>query len=228
MPVARFLKSLFAGGRLRVASALKGTGPLLQPSPEEEDEIVATLTSMEQQYREDLPGTPPRLSRPALIWGALTAFRVSSFIAYRDVNQEIIATAFGEKCAESPSPSVCYSVDLTLRFLPDLTRLARAVSPDDPLVGHLIDLGGRWPLSSVGVAGVVPVCISPILENFCLRQLYVDRVISANDQSRLNDPRVIDAVRAAIGIHDQLAPELAAVWENQPDSRLSFAAKDIS
>ena len=37
-------------------------------------------------------------------------------------------------CPQKASPAVCYSVDLTFRFLPDLTRLARAASEDDPLV----------------------------------------------------------------------------------------------
>jgi hypothetical protein len=52
--------------------------------------------------------------------------------------------------------------------------------------------------------------IETILENSSLRTLYIDRIFARKDLSRLSDPRVRELVTAAIGLHEQLAPELLA------------------
>jgi hypothetical protein len=209
MSVARFLNSLLAGVSVRVPASVNQNGVLLVPSAEELDEAKQILTSFEAEYRNELPGNPPVLNETALLWGALTVFRAASFLANRDVTAEVIASAFGQRCSEPASPSVCYSVDLTLRFLPDLIRLARAASENDPLVEILTTLGRDWPLSSVGVANVGSVDITPFVDHDCLRQLYVDRIIVMKYRSRMNDAKVCEAIRTAIGLHPELAPEVA-------------------
>jgi hypothetical protein len=39
-------------------------------------------------------------------------------------------------------------------------------------------------------------------------RVYVDRIIAGRDVERLDDPRVREAVRAALGMFRELAPEL--------------------
>ncbi len=209
MTLALFVKSLLADGRVRVPAALDRTGTLRVITPDDLDETTSLLVAFESEYRDELPGNPPAISRPALLWGAMTTFRVSSFLAHRDANDETIRQAMRESCPESLSPSVCYSVDLTLRFLPDLVRLAKAVSANDPLVEILMELARQWPISSVGIANVGPVDTQAIVDDPCLLRLYVDRIIASKDQSRFDEPRVRDAVLAAIGAHPELAPEFA-------------------
>jgi hypothetical protein len=111
-------------------------------------------------------------------------------------------------CPGNPSPSVCYSADLSLRHLPDLLSLARGIAADDPLVGGMTSLARAWPLSSVGVPGIEGVDASPFLPHPALRQLYVDRIIDRADGSRLADPAVREAVREAVGDFLNLAPKL--------------------
>jgi hypothetical protein len=109
----------------------------------------------------------------------------------------------------APSPEVCYSTDLALRVLPQLLALARGVALDDPLVIGLNTLAHDWPLSSVGVPEVTNVDESPFIDHPTLRRLYADRIIERRDVSRLTDPRVVAAVREALGAHAaDLAPTL--------------------
>jgi hypothetical protein len=110
-------------------------------------------------------------------------------------------------------PAVHYSVDLTFRFLPDLTKQVRAVASDDPLAVELLRWAEHWPLSSVGVDGLdtqaVDAALPAIVADDCLLRLYVDRVIDRRDHARLHHPAVRQAVAAALGVHDDLAPHLA-------------------
>jgi hypothetical protein len=207
MSLARFLTSLLAGGRVTVSKVVGNNGALLPISPEEAEEAALVLTDFESQYRDDLSGHPPRLSMRSMIWAASTVYRASSFLTFRDVNTETIAAAFRDTCPEQSSADVCYSADLTMRFLPDLIRLARAASSDDPLVEHLKKLACEWPLSSVGVKDLGELSELTFLDNRCLKQMYVDRIIAARDRSRLMNPVVAEAIRAAIGLHRELVPE---------------------
>ena len=210
MTVARFVESLFNEGRVRVGESVGRDGHLRHPSADDLLETKSILKELELSYRANLPGDPPTVSDNALLWGAVTTFHASSFLAYRDASEEVIRQALSVPCPEAFSPSVCYSVDLTFRFLPDLVRLARAASPNDPLVEVLTALARQWPLSSVGIADVVPIDLTPFLDDDCLLQLYTDRIIATKDRSRLNEPRIHDKVRASIGLHSELAPELSS------------------
>ena len=210
MTVARFVESLFTEGRVRVGESVGRDGRLHQPSADDLLKTKSILKELELSYRADLPGDPPDVSDNALLWGAVTTFHASSLLAYRDAGEEVVRLALSVPCPETASPSVCYSVDLTFRFLPDLVRLARAVSPNDPLVDVLTSLARQWPLSSVGIAGVESVDVTSILADDCLLQLYTDRIIATKDRSRLNEQRVRDKIRASIGLHSELAPELSS------------------
>ena len=210
MTVARFVESLYNEGRVRVGESVGRDGQLRHPTADDLEATKTVLKEFERSYRADLPGNPPSVSDKALIWGAVTTFHTSSFLAHRDASEEVIRLALSVPCPEVTSPSVCYSVDLTFRFLPDLVRLARAVSSNDPFVSILASLARQWPLSSVGIADVGAVDVRSIVDDDCLLQIYTDRIIAAKDHSRLDEPRVRDKIRASIGLHSELAPQLSS------------------
>ena len=104
-----------------------------------------------------------------------------------------------------------YSADLSLRFLPDAWRLARDASESDPLVSFLLKTANRWPLSSVGISSTSISSVDGFATDPSLLALYVDRIIERRDNSRLDDPRVRESIRRAVGAHDVLAPALATM-----------------
>ena len=163
--------------------------------------------------------------------------RACRFLVYRDVDADAMEREFSAAIpgvsgtpgvssspgsASTPdgaNPAVHYSVDLTFRFLPDLVKLARIASEQDPLVERLMAWARHWPLSSVGIgANVGPVEIGPIVNHPCLLALYVDRVIARRDLTRLDDARVRDGVRQALGLYSELAPVVAAAVESYESS----------
>lgn len=204
MSLARFVESLLTGGQVKASHAVDAAGRLYRPASAELDDTAAILVAFEADYRDSLAGNPPRLNLPAMMWGANIAFRACAFLIQRDQEEKVMRAALEEACPEAPSPAVCYSVDLTLRFLPDFVRLAKATSPTDPLVVVLKTLGSQWPLSSVGITELDACDPEPFLSDRCLRMLYVDRIIAAKDRSRVEHPVVRDAIQSAVGIHHEL------------------------
>jgi hypothetical protein len=124
--------------------------------------------------------------------------------------EDVINRALAEPCPEPGSPSVHYSVDLFLRYFPEVFIPAQKLAPGDPLIAELLKLGAAWPLSSIGIPGVEPANLEAIVSSPCLLRLYADRVIQKEDCARLKDQRIADAVRSGLGDHPELAPAISA------------------
>lgn len=208
MSLKTFLESLWSEGRVRV-------GPPESLAIEENDvqDTRETLQECDRLARASFPGTAPELSLRSAVWAAEIFRRASSFLIHRDASADEMKRSLADECPEAASPSVCYSVDLTFRFLPDLIRLARAVSANDPLLEVLMRWAVEWPLSSVGVdlpeAAAASLELAAIVRHSGLLALYADRIIERKDQSRLRHDQVRQAVDSAVGAHPELAPWLA-------------------
>lgn len=208
MSLPQFLNSLLYEGRVRVDPILDRNGRIITTGVEELHDAAVLVEAFELEYRSDLAHQPPPLSRDAMLWAASFVQRACGVLTYRDIDADGVRRALSDPCPESPSCSVVYSVDLILRFLPDVIRLARAASPDDPLVHHLTEIARQWPLSSVGIGSIDITEPLDWLDDPCLQQIYVDRILAEQQESRLDDPRVREAVQTAVGRHPQLTPKL--------------------
>lgn len=201
--LAAFLEALFAEGRVHVAPPaeidLQGLGA-----------ADAVLAQTERQYRQELPGMPPRLAPESARWAAVMLFRACQFVVFRDLGEEEMDRAFQPECPGGDSVETHYSVDLTFRYLPDLLRLARSSAEGDPLVKRLRHWADRWPLSSVGISGTQPAPVEAVVSHPSLLCLYADRVIASGDVSRLVDSRVRQRVAESLGAFPDLAPAIAA------------------
>lgn len=181
-------------------------------APWDLNELVAIeepIRDSELRFRRSLPGTPPHLDMAAAIWGAQQIFRTCQFIVYRELEPQLMQHEFCVPCPGDNHPEVHYSVDLSLRFLPEVVRQARAVSQDDPLHTYLQKLSSDWPLSAVGLPRIDnrERC-DGFTSDPCLLQLYVDRAIERRDTTVLSDQRVREAVERALGTYGELCPEM--------------------
>ena len=208
MGLAEFLQALFEHGKVRVGAPGDGISSAQWAG------VDAILAERHAAEGAEFPGVIPPLAPAVARWAAEQFYRACQFAVYRDAGAEKIAAALASPCPPAPAASRHVSVDLTFRFLGDLYRLAHAASPDDPLCERLRAWAAEWPLSSVGMPGVNPRNIDDVLEPVGLRTLYVDRIIARRDRSRLNDPRVRQAVLAAIGSYHELAADLAGALTN--------------
>ncbi len=181
-------------------------------------ELADELRALDLAMREEFPGDAPAFDPAAAGWAAEIVHRTCVAIGNRAVPAEEALRWLGRPSPDPRNPAVIYSVDLLLRHLPELHALARRMSAGDPVVPALLQLGANWPLSSVGLPGVVlsnpSAALEPIAVHRGLRLHYADRVLARGDASRLGqDVRIDDTLRAALGHYPGLAPSLAKALE---------------
>ena len=188
------------------------------------------MLEMDRRARLEFPGEAPTLSPPAARWAVGAFYTACQLLVCRDVPAETVAAALKTVCPAARSPEVHYSVDLVLRYLPDLLGFARRLATGDSLVEALVRIASEWPLSSVGVPGLKPADLAEIdtlVAHRGLRQLYADRVIQHDDASRLEHPAIKAAVLASLGQHaSTLHPNFAALSDATTSALLS-ASHDL-
>ena len=194
-----FLESLFDDGRVLVAQ--------IGPIPKRElPPASKVLARFEQEWRREMPRQAPRYCPQTALWMAVLVYRAAQFTVFRDAEVGQIRRVLGRRCPTPVAASAHYSADLTLRFLPELTRLARCAAADDPLVGALRQLAAAWPLSSVGMPEIEPEpkAIETLLSDASLLRLYVDRIVERKDLGRLNERRVLSELELSAGAFPEL------------------------
>lgn len=205
--LAEFATTLFASGQAAVQRDADLTA--------HEDEAARQLAAVFATVVEELPGTDaasPALSfsREAGLSALRFLYRLCLALADRAMTEAQVRVA----CAGMPPPAVTadelLSVDLALRHLPEIHRMARSMSESDPLIEGVEAAATRFPLSSVGIPLKEPADLALLQRSDSLWRLYLDRVLERQDVSRLDSPAVRAGVRDALGMHSHLAPKLAA------------------
>lgn len=204
MTIESFVSQLLHDGRVVLEAATA-------PDNREIAAAVKLVREFESSYREILPHTPPALDHNALSWSITQFYQAAQQVAFKHLG--VMANAG----VDSPPPTAeaCYSADLVFRFLPDLLRLCRGTEADEQVTDKIVQWAHEWPLSSVGIPLQRDVDIRGFIGHPCLRLLHVDRILSHRDLTRLNDERVAEAVRCALGAHSHLAPEVAAFLKEE-------------
>lgn len=213
MSLAHFLESIWQTGRAEVSRPGASDGT-------DWGQVDMLLMQFERAWRNTLAGDPPQLELPVARWAATALHRGCQFVIYRDLSDADLDRAFEAKPPAIDTSAAQYSADLSLRFLADVVRLARAASDDDPLLKRLLQLAHDWPLSSVGISGLDeaklrPAAVSCIVSHPALLALYVDRIISRSDVSRLSHASVRREAAQAIGMYPDLAPKIAGALQHQ-------------
>jgi hypothetical protein len=136
-----FLQGLFEEGRI----VLKG-----RPVPSEADRpsAVARLEAAFAVHRLDVAGPPIPFDPASALAAAELVRQAGWFLVNRSEPVETM-----ERRLVPPRPpraaSEHLSADLTFRFLPQIQRRARSISPGDLLSTFLADVLRAWPLSGV-------------------------------------------------------------------------------
>jgi hypothetical protein len=164
-----------------------------------EDAVRQFLQEEYEHERVEYPGTCPEFEPDAALWAARTVYIASQFLLYRDKG----LPATREYLLPYPAgrtPGAILSADLCLRFLPSIMEKAKELNSEDWLVTILEEHLRTWHFSGVGY----PLTIEGldwdrILANDCVKQLYVDRVISRKAKALAEVPALRREIMAALG-----------------------------
>ena len=199
--IALCIQSLVNEGRAAVSP---------QMSAIDDSNALPMLRELDRCIRDEMALELPAFSPIVALWAARLFHQLCRCVVCRDIPEEQINKTCDTACPEPHNPETDWSADLTLHYLPDLFQLARHLSSADPLILQIKKIAAEWPLSSVGVAGLERPSVDGFIGHIALRRVYADRVLAAADMSRIGDPRVDDLLRADLGIHRDLAPEIAS------------------
>lgn len=200
-PLLTFVEGLFVTGRVRLTTDAP-------PDDADVTEAIGKVVEFEKAMRLDLPGIAPSVDESTLQWALVAFYHACQFQVYRNLGVSSLSGRFAAEPPRGSTAEAHYSVDLVFRFLPDLVKLARNGSPEDPLLATLSEWCEAWPLSSVGVSNLTPPHCEPILADECLLRIYVDRILRTQDESRLSDQRIRDEVTRAVGAFPELGGEV--------------------
>lgn len=207
--LAIFVGALNGAGVIRLANATR-------PSQEIEP-LLPILRDLHKQAELAFPGAAPPLHPEAAAWAFATLYRACQCMVFRAIDE---ATILSDLCAyggsEPDSAAAAFSVDLAFQHLPEIYRLAKAASVNDPLVAKLETLAVQWPLSAVGVAGIACDLPEYLANHSGMRQYFTDRIIARGDYDRLNHPALIRCARQALGAYPDLDLQLHQYLQDQP------------
>lgn len=203
--LSEFASGLFASGEVVVFREWKESA--------QDTELEAVLEAAFRAALEELPGERDvsiNYMPSAGVAGMHYLYRLCLALADRSLTEEEVQGV----CAAMPAAPVTadevLSVDLALRYLPEIYRMARAISDTDPMISGLERVATSFPLSSVGIDPHLPADLTLLQRHPSLWGLYLDRVLERQDESRLSHPAVQRGIRDALGMHGGLAPRLSA------------------
>lgn len=210
--LATFIQGVANDGRIMVSP---------EPIAPADDAALSALIELNERAESELAGESPVLSSEAALWAAELLYEICQFVVCREIGEAQMAAAFAKECPTPRGPAVDWSVDLFLRHLPSLFRLSQQLSNGDPLIQELRRIANAWPLSSVGIPELNGLNLDTFIEHPALARLYADRIIAASDTNRLGDSRVDELLRADIGIHQDLAPEISKRLFGRQDTAIA-------
>ena len=109
--------------------------------------LGAMLRDWHADASEDLGGEVLEFDGAAARAGARMLFRAAWCLLVREVSAEEVEELLGGAELPEPGAAAQWSVDVALRWLPDVERLARGLAPGDPLLWALVRVAERWPWS---------------------------------------------------------------------------------
>ena len=202
MTLSQFILNLLEKGQVLLE------GKLRDFSKTELEEAAKVLKVYYDHDKIEMPYQAPDFEPGSALWGATYLYHTMQLSLLRDENEETVREYLTASTA-SKTPSVIYSADLMLRYLPQLLNISKGLAPDDVLVKCLMETAVQWPFSSIGIVLTETPNLDPILENQSLRIAYIDRIIQSKNQKNIYNEKVTKLINEALGDHQSTFwPEL--------------------
>ena len=188
----QFIQDLIQQGKVTVS------GNVTPFSDEDMQAAILQLLEHYEQQKQELTATVPAFDAAAAIWAAGFLYRAVQLVILRHLGEDAVNELL-TPYEDVTTPEAILSVDLSFRYLPNLMSLAKGLAPEDVLVKRLHESAIQWPFSSVGMKVEGELNIETIMNNACIRRSYIDRIITARDIKRCNNPQVNEYIQEALG-----------------------------
>ena len=203
MELSRFIRGLTTEGKVHIHHLV---------IPFSREDLKTSRQQIKVIYQQDRLGMPyqaPRLIEEAAIWGAAFMYRAIQFVMLRETPSSEIDKHL-QPYLQPIDAHIAYSVDLILRYLPEVFNLAKGLAPEDPLVNRLYQTGLLFPYSVVGVELKEEPDYQVIFGNVSLKYALIDRIIEKKSVSHIKHPEILNLVQEVLGQYSsRIWPELS-------------------
>ena len=174
---------------------------LLKISDSEAQEVVYFLDVEYQGEAEDFPFQASTFDANAALWAARTIYYASQLILFRESQPDELESIL-PSYEGTIDPSAILSVDLSLRFVPNIMKHLKLIDPEDSLIKILEKHLATWHYSAVGYDLKDSTLDFEVINNSpCLKQLYLDRVIEKKAQNLAKIPIINQGIKATLGMY---------------------------
>jgi len=191
----QFVHSMSHDGRVLVA---------LELLSETEEIGESILNELDASYRKNFHREAPLLCLETSRWAAKVLYSICSLVVQRQHDVNVLHDLLQQR-PEVSSASQHYSADLWFHVFPELLKIIRLKSHDDPLIECIRGLCIQYPLSSLGSGfeDMEQADLKMILNNKSLLFFFVDRMLSHEEWKWLAVDCIRSRVRTIIGDQDQ-------------------------
>lgn len=176
---------------------------VLDANLNEEKEIIDYLKSEYDYELVSYPYQVPAFDEKAALWSAYVLYFSCQFILHRKQLPEEFEGIF-PKYSVVIDASAMLSADLLLRFLPIIIEKLKDIDDEDELIPFLEKLLSPWYYSGIGYdLADSNKNIASVLNNQCMLQLSVERIIEKQDQVRAINKNIQPYIKANLGIHQE-------------------------
>ncbi|MEM9824038.1 MAG: hypothetical protein AAF985_23335 [Bacteroidota bacterium] len=162
-------------------------------------EVAEYLAQAYQEESLNYPHQAPPFEIKAALWGASTVYIAAQLMLYRE-NKVAEVNSFLPPFDQAITPGAVLSVDLCLRFLPDIVRELKNIDQEDLLIPLLEDYLKTWHFSGVNYRlADETLDFTVIQSNQCVHQLYADRIVTYKALPRAKHPAIQHLIKANMG-----------------------------
>ena len=153
-------------------------GQISKISKEKETAVVQFIESYYEDESKGYPYTPLKFDKSAAVWSSKIVFHAAQLVMYREHDAESLESFFPEYNHPKTAEAIV-TADLSLRFIPSILQYLEQIDIEDQLIPILKGLLTEWHYSGLlSKVNLNDTNLEHILDNDCLSQLYVNRVIA--------------------------------------------------
>ncbi|UZR97434.1 hypothetical protein [Chondrinema litorale] len=176
---------------------------ILKTTQEEDQEVIAYLESAYQNETLNYPFLAPKFNADAAIWSAKTIYIAAQLVLYRQNPSKDLVALFPVDEIET-SPETILSVDLCFRFMPSLLNQLKLIDSSDFLLEILENKLEKWHYSGINYSLKLEATdYKTILDNQCLEQLYLNRIIKYKNIKLAKIPLFYNKISSNMGIYSE-------------------------
>ncbi len=166
---------------------------------EEEEKVMAFLAQEYEVESLNYAINAPSFNAEAALWAAKTVYLAAQLILYRQNKEHDLANMFPNYHLEIDSSAIV-SVDLCLRFLPDMLLQLNIIDNEDVLIEILETILVNWPYSSIKHTMTNKALnFDKILTNKCTEILLINRIIENKRIDLALLPQIKPLVSGSLG-----------------------------